>query len=218
MSFGNFELVCLANNLPVCNVFRGNYQPYCVLKGVGNSPERNVQNPGDIAFTILAALVASWFIFRSQTKFAAVGRREMQILIFIYLLISIVQIFTMGGFITNIRLLAYFTALHIGFIVAFFWVLLLNAVVGYQLYEDGTIFSILMTTIPSLLMFIGSGYIVLDSMFYWSRSDVEDKNRLRNHGLYFFYFVWPVISIVGYFILEFILVFKILEEWRPLFL
>ncbi|KTW28093.1 hypothetical protein T552_01954 [Pneumocystis carinii B80] len=218
MNFGSFKEVCRSSTLPVCNLFYEKIKPYCVLYGVKSTATSYVRNPGDISFSILAALVALWLVIRSQTKFAAVGRREMQILILIYFFISIFQIFTIGGFITNIKLLAYFTAVHIGLIAAFFWVLLVNAIVGYQLFEDGTVFSVLITLIPSLLLFLSSGYIVLDSIFFWTKSFVSSSLMFQNYGIYILYFLWSLLCIIGYFILEFILVFKILQEWKPLLL
>lgn len=218
MGFGSFKIICRSSTLPVCNLFYGKLEPYCALKGVRNRSTSYVTNPGDIAFAILAALVALWLVIRSQSKFAAVGRREMQILILIYFFISVLQVFTIGGFITNIKLLAYFTAVHIGLIAAFFWVLLVNAIIGYQLFEDGTFFSVLITLIPSLLLFLSSGYIVLDSMLAWTKSFIKSTRMFQNYGMYILYFLWSLLCIIGYFILEFILVFKILEEWKPLLL
>lgn len=218
MSFGSFKTACSLSTLPVCNLFYTKLRPYCVLKGVKQASGNYVRNPGDIAFAILSSLIALWLVIRSQTKFAAVGRREMQILILIYFFISVVQIFTVGGFITNVKLLAYFTATHIGLIAAFFWVLLLNAIIGYQLFEDGTAFSVLITVVPSIFLFFSSGYIVLDSMLFWTNTFVYSFHKIQNYAIYIFYFLWPILCIIGYFILEFILVFKVLEEWKPLLL
>ncbi|KAG4300688.1 hypothetical protein PCANB_003034 [Pneumocystis canis] len=218
MTFGNFKTICRSSTLPICNIFLGNFKSYCLLKGFGYVSGKRVRNPLDIGFATIAALIALWLIIRSQTKFAAVGRREMQILILIYFFISICQIFTIGGFVTNAKVFGYFTAAHIGSISAFFWVLLLNAIIGYQLFEDGTIFSICLTLIPAFIIFLGSGYLILDSMFFWSDTFIKSYYALQNYGAYIIYFLWPTVCIVGYFILEFILVFKILKEWKPLLL
>ncbi|KAG4304693.1 hypothetical protein PORY_001746 [Pneumocystis oryctolagi] len=202
MGFGSFETVCRSSTLPICNIFYGNFRSYCPLKGYDRRLFGiRMTNPYDILLAFIAAVVALYLIIRSQTKFAAVGRREMQILALIYFFISICQIFSIGGFVTNAKVFGIFTAAHIAFIASFFWILLLNAIVGYQLFEDGTIFSISLSLVPSLLLFLGTGYY-----------------SLRNYGAYIIYFIWPVISIVGYFVLEFVLVFKILEEWKPLLL
>ncbi|KAG5518513.1 hypothetical protein PMAC_002909 [Pneumocystis sp. 'macacae'] len=55
-------------------------------------------------------------------------------------------------------------------------------------------------------------------MFFWSNTFIDSYYALQNYGAYILYFLWPLVSIVGYFILEFILVFKVLEEWKPLLL
>jgi hypothetical protein len=53
---------------------------------------------GSILFSVIAILVACFLIFRSQLKKAAVGRREMQLFLLGYAVISLCEIFTVGGF------------------------------------------------------------------------------------------------------------------------
>ncbi len=48
-------------------------------------------------------------------------------------------------------------------IVAALWILMLNAVVGYQLLDDGTPLSIGLMTASAAALFIGTGYIALDT-------------------------------------------------------
>jgi hypothetical protein len=45
---------------------------------------------------------------------------------------------------------------------------MLNGAVGYQLLDDGTAVSIGLLLISSLLIFIGTGYIALDTGFSWT--------------------------------------------------
>ncbi|CCJ31237.1 unnamed protein product [Pneumocystis jirovecii] len=182
MKFGSFKSVCRSSTLPICNIFLGNFEPYCLLRGLGHVFGIRIKNPLDVFFASISALVALWLIIRSQSKYAAVVFAK-------YLLL--------GGFITDAKVFGYFTAAHISFIVTFFWVLLLNAIVGYQLFEDGTIFSISLLVVPSILLFVGSGYIILDSMFFWSDTFIDNYYALRNYGAYILYFLWPLVSIVG---------------------
>ena len=53
--------------------------------------------------------------------------------------------------------LKWFTGIHLGAIVATTWVLLLNAIVGFQLIDDGTPLSVGLVVGSALAFFIGTG-------------------------------------------------------------
>lgn len=102
-------------------------------------------------------------------------------------------------------------------IIASTWILLLNAVVGYQLLDDGTALSIGLLVISAAALFIGTGYISLDTGFqftgYW-----DDSYDLPNRhiALYVLYQLVPLIFLVAFFVLETILVLRVLGEVRPM--
>jgi hypothetical protein len=56
---------------------------------------------GSILVDGIAILVTLFLLWRSQRKKAAVGRREMQLFLLGYIVISICEIFTIGGFPLN---------------------------------------------------------------------------------------------------------------------
>lgn len=102
-------------------------------------------------------------------------------------------------------------------ITATTWILFLNAVVGFQLLDDGTPISIGLLLISGVILFIGTGYIALDTGFSWTGyfdSSLEGENR--NIGLYVLYLLFPLICVVGFFALEALLVLRILGELRPM--
>jgi hypothetical protein len=104
-------------------------------------------------------------------------------------------------------------------IVATTWILMLNAVVGYQIIDDGTAMSVGLMAFSGALLLIGTGYIALDTGFnwtqYWESSyDVNTSNR--NTALYVLYQLAPLVFLVAFFILETILVLRILGEVRPM--
>jgi hypothetical protein len=110
-----------------------------------------------------------------------------------------------------------FTAAHLGAIAATTWFLLLNAVVGFQLLDDGTPISIGLFVASGIVLFVGTGYITLDTAFSWTGhfdSSLHDPNK--NIGLYVLYQLFPLICLVAFFALEAILVIRILGERRPL--
>jgi hypothetical protein len=164
-------------------------------------------------------------------------RREIQLWLLGYLLISISEIFSIGAFPLNakVRLVSRlvlnelrgpspplttfqaFSAIHIGAIAATTWMLFLNAIVGYQLMDDGTPISVALVGGSALVFLIGVGYIALDTGFsftgFW-----ESSHQLpnRNIALYVLYLIVPLLWIVLFFVLESILVLRILGEVRPM--
>lgn len=104
-------------------------------------------------------------------------------------------------------------------IIASTWILMLNAVVGYQLIDDGTVMSTGLLLISAALFFVGTGYIALDTGFhftgYWDESYKPDTHN-RHIALYVLYQLVPLIFLVAFFVLETILVLRVLGETRPM--
>lgn len=163
----------------------------------------------------------------------------MQLFLIGYILISICEIFSIGEFPLNstvrvvwtfsmcafvfcplaavLTLPQVFSAIHIGLIIATTWILMMNAIIGYQLIDDGTALSIGLVTISAAVLFIGTGYIALDTGLQWTKywnSSYELPNR--NIALYVLYQLIPLIFLVAFFVLETILVLRILGELRPM--
>jgi hypothetical protein len=190
--------------------------------------------PGSIIIDGIAILITLFLLWRSQRKKAAVGRRcatprecvgdmpltksrEMQLFLLGYIVISICEIFTIGGFPLNSTVRIAFTAIHIAAITATSWILMLNGAVGYQLLDDGTIMSIGLLLISSLVIFIGTGYIALDTGFSWT--GYWDSTRVlpnQAYALYTLYQLVPLVFIVIFFLLEAFLVLRILGERKPM--
>jgi len=147
----------------------------------------------------------------------------MQILLIGYVAVSFAEIFTIGRVLpssTNFTVIQWFTGVHIGAITATFWVLLLNAIIGYQLLDDGTVLSVSLVAGSMLLVFLGTGYITMDSRLgSWTGTFLtEDGGEYRNYALYALYLLFPIVAATGYFILETVLVLHVLEEKRPMVL
>lgn len=110
-----------------------------------------------------------------------------------------------------------FTAIHIGAIIATTWILMLNAIIGYQLIDDGTALSIGFAVLTAGVLFIGTGFIALDTGFqftgYWD-SSYESPNR--HIALYVLYQLIPLIFLVAFYVLETVLVLRVLGERRPM--
>ncbi|PNY24635.1 Export control protein chs7 [Tolypocladium capitatum] len=214
---------CKDSTLPVCNLLSspGHDQngPWggCQLTGIPLSGGRHLGNLGSILLCTVAIAAAAFMVLKSEKKRAAVGRREMQLFLLCYIIISICEIFSVGVFPLNESVRIAFTAIHIGMIIAATWILMLNAVVGYQLIDDGTPLSMGLMLLSAAALFIGTGYIALDTGFQWTgywNSSYQLPNR--NIALYVLYQLVPLIFLVAFFVLETILVLRVLGEVRPM--
>ncbi|PUU75943.1 chitin synthase III catalytic subunit [Tuber borchii] len=212
--FGDFHDFCRDSTLPVCNLFP--HERHCALNGfrVGDG---GVKNLGSIILCALAIIVSVLLLLLSQKKRAAVGRREMQIFLIFYILVSLVEIFTVGGFLTNRKVLVWFSGIHLGAIAATAWVLLLNAVVGFQLIDDGTLLSVGLVVGSALAFFFGTAYVALDTGFDKTGNfPMKNTDQLKNYALYVLYLLFPLVAIVAFFLLETFLVLKVLGEVMPM--
>jgi hypothetical protein len=97
-------------------------------------------------------------------------------------------------------------------------VLFLNGIVGYQLLDDGTPLSLGLILLSAAALFIGTGYIALDTGFDYTRhfNPSLDPPDNRNIGLYVLYQLAPLVFLVGFFLLETYLVLRVLGEKKPM--
>jgi hypothetical protein len=94
---------------------------------------------------------------------------------------------------------------------------MLNGIVGYQLLDDGTPMSIGLMLVSAAMLFVGTGYIALDTGFSWTGfwdSTLSGDNR--SYALYTLYLIVPLVFIVLFFLLETFLVLRILGERKPM--
>jgi hypothetical protein len=141
----------------------------------------------------------------------------MQMFLLGYILISICEIFSVGHFPLSSKVVRAFSSIHIGAVTATAWLLLLNAVIGFQVLEDGTPISMGLCAVSAGMIFIGTGYIALDTGFsftgFWD-STLDSPNQA--YALYTLFLLVPLVFIALFFVLEVFLVVRILAEVRPL--
>ncbi|KAK8107729.1 uncharacterized protein PG998_009742 [Apiospora kogelbergensis] len=213
--FGKFEAFCRDATLPVCNVY--GTMGGCKLEGIPLSGGRQLGNLGSILLCAIAILVSVLLLLLSERKKAAVGRREMQLFLVGYIILEVCEIFTVGEFPLSSTVRIAFTGIHIGMVIATTWILMLNGVVGYQVIDDGTPISIGLMAISGAVLLVGTGYIALDTGFNWTgtfQSSYEPGNR--HIALYVLYQLAPLVFLVAFFVLEAILVLRVLGEVRPM--
>jgi len=103
-------------------------------------------------------------------------------------------------------------------IVATLWILLLNAAVGFQLLDDGTPLSLGLIIGSAAVLFIGTGYIALDTGYDWTgrwQKSVTTEPH-RNIPLYVLYQLAPLVFLFIFFVLESVLVIRVLGERKPM--
>lgn len=94
---------------------------------------------------------------------------------------------------------------------------MLNALVGYQLLDDGTPISLGLLVGSAAVIFVGTGYIALDTGYSWTgHFDSSYTGNNKNIGLYVLYQLAPLIFLFGFFVLETVLVIRILGERKPM--
>ena len=93
--------------------------------------------------------------------------------------------------------------------------LFLNGIVGYQLLDDGTPLSLGLILLSAIALFVGTGYIALDTGFDYTGHFKASPNN-RNIGLYVLYQLAPLVFLAGFFVLETFLVLRVLGEKKPM--
>jgi len=141
----------------------------------------------------------------------------MQLFLLGFIIVEICEIFSVGGFPLNNTVRMAFTAIHIAAITATTWILLMNAIVGYQLVDDGTPLSIGLILLSATAIFAGTLYIALDTAFAWTGQwDPSHTGDNRHIALYVLYQLAPLVFLFFYFVLEAILVIRVLGEAKPM--
>jgi len=91
-------------------------------------------------------------LFHLRSKYTAVGRKEICLFFYIYVFVELLAIFLDSTVIpTAHAVYPWFTAVYAGAVGALYWCIMVNGFVGFQLYEDGTPFSLWVSEVHGLL-------------------------------------------------------------------
>jgi hypothetical protein len=94
---------------------------------------------------------------------------------------------------------------------------MLNGLVGFQYIDDGGFLSLGPMLASAIALFIGTGYIALDTSFNWTGHFAPSLAFPNyNLGLYVLYQLLPLIFLVVFFLLESYLVLHTLGERKPM--
>ncbi|GAA5971246.1 hypothetical protein JCM11641_008280 [Rhodosporidiobolus odoratus] len=150
---------------------------------------------------------------------AAVGRVEITLFFVLYAIVQGLQLADNSALLRAGSLaLTWVTAVHVGILVALFWVLVWVAFLSLQVVEDGTLGSLIPMTIGGIILAVGSGYIAADTglgITDYFKSD--PPQHLHSAWLFSLTIVWPAAATFIYFVIQSGVVVRVLREKKPLF-
>ncbi|RBQ95541.1 hypothetical protein VDGD_09595 [Verticillium dahliae] len=217
--FGDFSDICRNTPLPLC----GSIGPSTEVRGgVGIEPDcyaRNIELANTIIFEgaasamhIVALVMTVIMILHIRGKFTAVGRKEVLMFFYLYMLLSFVSLCVDAGVIPPASdPFPYFVSAQNGLTSAMITCLLINGFVGFQLYEDGTPVSVWLLRITSLLAFILSFMVSLATFMSWA--GLGPTNTV---GLFVVLYLLNAIQLFIYVVMQILLVTRTLQDRWPL--
>ncbi|KAG6877154.1 hypothetical protein C0993_009912 [Termitomyces sp. T159_Od127] len=242
--FGDFGPLCTSvPSYPWCNLFyrqlvrTGNaavlvgasaspstagvgVNPKCFIAPTFSDPPPHLGNIANYVACAVSFFVTLGLIWLVHRRRAAVGRIELRTLLAVYAVTLPLNAITTGSFIRQgSTALVVLTAIHAGFVVAFFWGLLANAIVATQIVEDGTWSSLLPYTIFSVLLFALGTYLALDTALGATNTiggASSPPQSLRSISLFVVLSIWPLLCALLYLVLMAYIVIKVLREYRPM--
>ncbi|KAL0135295.1 chitin synthase III catalytic subunit [Mucor lusitanicus] len=159
----NFNGICKTIAISLCPLI-GQYdgiEPVCYSRNVELSGNIIFQ-PSTLIIDVVAIVMTMIMIYHIRSKYTAVGRQEIVMYFYMYMLTTLLDMLLVTGIIpTSSSAYPWFTAIHIGCICATYWCLLLNGFVGFQFAEDGTPLSLWSIRISTFVWFIITGFLAI---------------------------------------------------------
>ncbi|KAF5392771.1 hypothetical protein D9757_000954 [Collybiopsis confluens] len=190
--------------------------PTCGIARVGSNG--SLGNIANILVCALSIIVVVGVLFMAERRKAAVGRVELRNMLVLYLLTLPFQLITNGSLLEQGSTgLVVLTAIHAALVATLFWALLANALVSLQVVEDGTMSSLAPFFIFSLVVFIATLYVSLDTALGFTTVLGPSSNpiELRSIPLFVLTSIWPGIAALVYFAIMMFIILRMLKETRP---
>ncbi|CAG8620422.1 15162_t:CDS:2, partial [Funneliformis mosseae] len=213
VKFGDFNKVCETVALTVCPLVGSEegIEPTCYSRNVEIAGTLIFQ-PATIIIHVIALIMTSIMIYHIKSKYTAVGRKEIVMFFYLYMMVTFLELLLVSGIIpTASKVYPYFTAAHVALITATFWCLLLNGFVGFQFAEDGTPLSLWSIRISSLVIF--AGVFFLSFATFLSKAGFSPLNPV---ALWIVLYVFNGAALVIYVVLQIVLVLNTLDDRWPL--
>ncbi|KAF9291974.1 Chitin synthase, class 7 [Mortierella alpina] len=212
-AFGNFNYICSTVSLTLCPLVGvpDGIEPVCYSRNM-KLAETLIFQPSTIIIHIIALIMTAIMIYHIRSKYTAVGRKEIIMFFYLYMLVTILDLLLISGIIpTASNLYPYFTGVHLGLISATFWCLLLNGFVGFQFAEDGTPLSLWSIRISSFVVFAAVTFLSIATF-----NKLGPFDPLHPVALWVVFFIFNGAALLIYVILQIVLVVNTLDDRWPL--
>ncbi|KAI9025118.1 chitin synthase III catalytic subunit [Phycomyces nitens] len=209
----SFDGICQTIALSVCPLIgqAEGIEPVCYSRNVDLGGNLIFQ-PATLIIDCVAIIMTAIMIYHIRSKYTAVGRKEIVMFFYLYMLTIFIEMLLVTGIIpTSSPVYPWFAAVHVGLISATFWCLLLNGFVGFQFAEDGTPLSLWSIRISTLLYFILVGAISICTF-----KNIGPFSYTSPGALWVFYFIINGIAFLVYVISQIVLVVNTLDDRWPL--
>ncbi|KAI8333947.1 chitin synthase III catalytic subunit [Chlamydoabsidia padenii] len=209
----SFNGICQTVALSLCPLIGSSdgIEPVCYSRNVDLAGNLIFQ-PATMIIDIVAIIMAAIMIYHIRSKYTAVGRKEIVMFFYLYMITVFLEMLLVTGIIpTSSMVYPWFTSVHIGLISATFWCLLLNGFVGFQFAEDGTPLSLWSIRISSLIIFLIVGFVSIATF-----QNLGPFKATSPGVLWVFYFIINGAAFIVYVISQIILVVNTLDDRWPL--
>lgn len=213
-SFGSFNWACNQVSLPLCPLIGSEVgvQAECYARNIELGSGNIFFQPGTFVIEIVALVMTAIMIFHIKSKYTAVGRKEIVMFFYMYMLCTLLNLLLVTNIIRiDLSVYKYFVGIHIGLVVATFWCLLLNGFVGFQWAEDGTPLSLWSIRISTLVVFGVVTFVALGTFL-----GIGSLSYSSTAALFVLYFIFCLVFLLVYVVLQIILVLNTLEDRWPL--
>ncbi|KAF8608387.1 hypothetical protein BDV93DRAFT_466717 [Ceratobasidium sp. AG-I] len=211
--FGSFDDICATASLVICPLVGAEQgiEPTCYSRNVEINNTLIFQ-PATCFVHFVALVMTAIMIYHIRSKYTAVGRKEIVHFFYMFMIIELLAFFLDSAIIpTSSTVYPWFAAIYTGLITATYACLLINGFVGFQFAEDGTPMS-LWGLRAACLVFFGLGFFVAIATF----KGLAGFSYAKPIGLYIVYLLWPLLCVVVYVVLQFILVVRTLDDRWPI--
>ncbi|KAJ2156993.1 hypothetical protein GGF46_004813 [Coemansia sp. RSA 552] len=216
MRYGDFAPLCDRAPLPACRIFKELYLPTCQLR-VANAGSAVFVNLPDFVISIIAFFFVGYLAFRAHRKIDAVGRREMTLLLLLFCILLVFNIFGADLVFRSGQANKWLGAVNMALLVSFFVALVMFGLVGFQFMADGSLKSMLSIIGLTTVIFIGMGYIAADTAFGISDGlQPKASDPAYSPGVFTVYLVVPLVAIVLFIFLQVSIVVRFLSARLPL--
>ncbi|KAI8977919.1 chitin synthase III catalytic subunit [Pilobolus umbonatus] len=205
----SFDGICRTVPLSLCPLigYAEGIAPVCYSRNIELGGTIIFQ-PSTLILDIVAIIMTMIMIYHIRSKYTAVGRQEIVMFFYLYLLSTILDMLLVTGIIPiSSSVYPWFTAIHIGTICATFWCLMLNGFVGFQFAEDGTNVSIWSIGISSFVWFLITAFLAIGTF-----KGVAGLSHEKQGALWVFYIIFNYVLFFIYIVSQIILVINTLDD------